>query len=145
MTSTIGTSILYFAGCRASSMMGMTLGRFLAMFTRSLPALHIRSRIVLQFVYGHLVPKVSGRLPNTSRMRINAFLADLLQLLRAESFPRQLVDYFSMKGYRRKSHAPARSLQVMDSRGLLRRRSSFLTRPMREFNCKDRPIWTNDV
>lgn len=36
--STMGTSILYFCGCRASSMMGMTLGRFLAMFTKSLPA-----------------------------------------------------------------------------------------------------------
>ena len=34
----MGTSILYFWGCLASSMMGMMLGRFFAMFTRSRPA-----------------------------------------------------------------------------------------------------------
>ena len=35
--STMGTNILYFCGCRASSMMGITFGLFLAMFTKSLP------------------------------------------------------------------------------------------------------------
>lgn len=39
MTSTMPTSILYFAGCLASSIIGMTLVRFLAMFTKSLPLL----------------------------------------------------------------------------------------------------------
>ncbi len=37
-TSTMGTSMRYFCGCRASSMIGMTFGRFLAMLTRSRPA-----------------------------------------------------------------------------------------------------------
>jgi hypothetical protein len=34
---TMGTSMRYFCGWRASSMMGTTLGRCLAMFTRSRP------------------------------------------------------------------------------------------------------------
>lgn len=39
MTSTMLTSILYLAGFRASSMIGIRLGLLFAMFTNSLPLL----------------------------------------------------------------------------------------------------------